>query len=65
VNRSFALELRDNGELRVKDSQGDAQLWSSMGGLQQKAANTNGTAPAAPAVIKPPIVYGAEQMRKA
>jgi hypothetical protein len=70
VNRSFKLAMQDDGKLTVKDSQGGAELWSSGGGflgigggLKQKAANTDGTAPAFQAVAQTPVSYGPEQTR--
>ncbi len=64
VNRVFKLAMQDDGSLAVKDSQGGADLWSSNGGLKQKAARNDGTAPAFQAVVQTPITYGSEQTRK-
>ena len=64
VNRSFKLTMQDDGRLAIKDSQGGADLWSSSGGLKQKAANTDATAPVFQAVTQAPVSYGPEQLRK-
>ena len=65
VNRSFKLTMQDDGSLAIKDSQGGADLWSSSGGLKQKAASTDATAPAFQAVTQAPVSYGPEQLKQA
>ena len=63
VNRGFKLTMQDDGSLAIKDSQGGADLWSSGGGLKQKAANTDGTAPVFAAANKAPVTYGSESLK--
>jgi hypothetical protein len=65
VNRGFKLTLHDNGDLVVKDSQGGKDLWSSGGGLKQKAANSDGSAPAFQSVNQAPVRHGPEQTKPA